>query len=55
MHLRAACIAAPGCLYTWGGSAFGKLGLDVRSSVLLPAKVTGPLANKVGEGLGFRV
>ncbi|XP_026192032.1 E3 ubiquitin-protein ligase HERC2 [Cyclospora cayetanensis] len=42
-----ACIASPGCLYTWGGAAFGKLGLVSHSSVLKPSKVGGPLVGKM--------
>ncbi|KAL8431025.1 hypothetical protein Efla_007609 [Eimeria flavescens] len=42
-----ACITSAGCLYTWGGAAFGKLGLDVRFSVRKPTKVEGPLGGKV--------
>ncbi|KAL8443652.1 hypothetical protein Emed_006670 [Eimeria media] len=42
-----ACITSTGCLYTWGGAAFGKLGLDARVSVRKPTKVEGPLMGKV--------
>ncbi|KAL8275411.1 hypothetical protein Esti_000623 [Eimeria stiedai] len=42
-----ACITSTGCLYTWGGAAFGKLGLDARVSVRKPTKVEGPLVGKV--------
>ncbi|KAL8450299.1 hypothetical protein Emag_003322 [Eimeria magna] len=42
-----ACITSTGCLYTWGGAAFGKLGLNARVSVRKPTKVEGPLTGKV--------
>ncbi|KAL8437953.1 hypothetical protein ACSSS7_000603 [Eimeria intestinalis] len=44
-----ACITSTGCLYTWGGAAFGKLGLDGRVSVRKPTKVEGPLVGKLGH------
>ncbi|KEP62412.1 UNVERIFIED_CONTAM: regulator of chromosome condensation (RCC1) repeat-containing protein [Hammondia hammondi] len=42
-----ACVTSAGTLYTWGGAAFGKLGLgSTRGSQLLPKHVSGPLRNK---------
>ncbi|PFH31844.1 regulator of chromosome condensation (RCC1) repeat-containing protein [Besnoitia besnoiti] len=49
-----ACVTSGGVLYTWGGAAFGKLGLGaIRGSQLLPKHVGGPLRRKTAVAVAL--
>ncbi|KAF8820615.1 regulator of chromosome condensation (RCC1) repeat-containing protein, partial [Cardiosporidium cionae] len=44
---HSACVTKNGHLYTWGGSAFGKLGLGYTAAQLVPKRVKGVLSSQI--------